>query len=158
MKPACTVTAMGTIATPALAWAQAIPPPAPSTPATPPAAGGSAVLTAAIIVAVLLVLLAVAVKLFDLKRKRESEEVHLQAQISDALLRDPALFGLPVTPSAQVPLWTGSPATIEVAGEVPSTEVRDAVLRIVTEEALRIRPDFQIEDRLAVVPSMARAA
>jgi hypothetical protein len=162
MKPRRIVTASGIIATllrpDAFVWAQAVPPPAPTTPAAPAASGGSAALTAAIVVVAMLLLVAVVVKLFDLKRKRESEAVHLQAQISDALLRDQALFGLPITPTAQVPLWRGSPATIEVAGQVPTAELREAVLRIASSEAARIRPDFKIVDRLAVVPSMARAA
>ena len=34
------------------------------------------------------VIIGIGVKLYDLKRKREAESVHLQAQISDALLRD----------------------------------------------------------------------
>ena len=33
----------------------------------------------------------VVVKLFDLKQKRESEAVQFQAQLSDALLREPSL-------------------------------------------------------------------
>ena len=33
-------------------------------------------------------MIGLAVKLFDLKRKRESEGVQLQAQLSDALLRE----------------------------------------------------------------------
>ena len=57
----------------------------------------------------LLVLVGVGVKLYDLKRKREAEGVHVQAQVSDALLRDPSLFGLAVTPTAHVP-WCGCSA------------------------------------------------
>ena len=143
-------------------WAQTAPSPATPAPATPSAgpatSGSSAFVAAAIILVGLLVVLGVAVKFFDLRRKREAEAVHLQAQVSDALLRDAALFGLPITPTAHVPLWSGSPAVIEVSGQVPSPELRDAVIRIVQEEAARIRPDFTIEDRLAVVPTMATAA
>jgi hypothetical protein len=149
-----------------LAWAQAAP--SPSTPAAPPmggvaapppaggaAGGGSSAVAVVLVVVGLLVAVGVGVKLYDLKRKREAEAVHLQAQISDALLRDQSLFGLPITPTARVPLWTGSPATIEVAGQVPSAEVRETALRIIRSEAARIRSDFEIEDRLAVVSAMA---
>jgi hypothetical protein len=144
----------------ALAWAQATPP-STTTPITPPAgatapAGGSAGAAAVVLVVVgLLVIVGVGVKIYDLKRKREAEAVHLQAQISDALLREQSLFGLPITPTARVPLWSGSPATIEVAGQVPSPQAREAALRIIRSEAARIRPDFEIEDRMAVVPTMA---
>jgi hypothetical protein len=89
---------------------------------------------------------------------REAEAVQLQARISDALLRDSAFFGLPITPTARVPLLKGSPATVEVAGQVPSPAMRDGVFRVVRAEAARIRPDVVIEDRVAVVPTMARAA
>ena len=143
-----------------LAWAQpTAPSPAPPS-AVPPSATGSgiAMLAAAIIVVALLGLLGITVKLLDLKRRRESEAVQLQAQISDALLREQALFGLPVTPIAHVPLWSGTPALIELRGQVPTPEIKDAVLRLVRREAARVRPDFRVEDRLAVVPTMVRAA
>jgi hypothetical protein len=96
-------------------------------------------------------------KLLDLRRKRQAEAVHIQAQASDALLRDQSLFGLPVTPTARVPTWRGSPAVLEVTGEVPSPEMRDLVLRIVRDEACRIRPDVRIEDRLSVRPARRAA-
>jgi hypothetical protein len=103
----------------------------------------------------LLVVVGLAVKLFDLRRKREAEAVQLQAQISDALLRDPAFFGLPVVANADVPL-TGGPARIEIVGQVPNEAIREAVLRLAHDEAARIRADFTIEDRLAVVPTLER--
>ena len=151
------------------AWAQMAPSPATSTPppspatsaapaAGPAATGSNAFIAAAIILIGLLVVLGVAVKFFDLRRRREADAVHLQAQISDALLRDSTLFGLPITPTAHVPLWKGSPAAIEVSGQVPSAEVRDSVMRIVRDEAERIRPDFVIDDHLAIEPTLARAA
>ncbi len=141
------------------AWAQAVPNPAmpPGTPESS-AAGGGAGLAAVLAVAGLLVIIGVAVKLFDLKNQRESESVQLQAQVSDALLREPSLARLRVTPTAHVPLWTGSPATIEVSGEVPTPELKDTVLRIVRDEAARVRSDVQVEDRLAVSSTMVRAA
>jgi hypothetical protein len=98
----------------------------------------------------LLVVVGVGVKLYDLKRKREAEAVHLQAQVSDALLRDPNLFGLAVTPTAHVPWWTGTPARLEVTGRVPEAEFRDRVLRLVEQESGHVRPDVVIVDRLDV--------
>src|SRR5262245_43677465 len=88
-------------------------------------------LTVFLLLAVLLVIVGIGVKLYDLKRKRETEAVHLQAQVSDALLRDPALFGLAVTPTAHVPLWSGTPVRLEVTGRVPSPETRERALRII---------------------------
>lgn len=139
-----------------LVWAQTAPAP-PVSPAAP-ATGGASALSIIVVLAVLMLALGVTVKLFDLRRKREGEAVQLQAQVSDALLRDPALFSLPITPTARVSFWSGSPATIEIAGQVPDPEMRERVLRITRTEAARIRPDVQVEDRLAIVPHMARAA
>lgn len=141
-----------------LAGAQPTAPPPPPLSAEPAGTTGSAVLAAAIIVIALLVLLGLTVKGLDLRRQRESEAVQIQAQISDALLREQSFFGLPVTSIAHVPLWSGTPATIEVAGQVPTPETKEAVLRLIQREAARVRPDVHIEDRLAVVPTMARVA
>jgi hypothetical protein len=107
------------------------------------------VLTIGVLVG-LLVLIVVAVRLFDLRRKRESEAVHLQARISDALLREPGLFGLPATPTARVPLWRGSPPSIELTGRVPDEATRDSILRIARQEGQRVGPDLVIEDRLVI--------
>jgi hypothetical protein len=137
-------------------WAQTVP--APTMSPSAPAAGGASALSIIVVLAVLMLALGATVKLFDLRRKREGEAVQLQAQVSDALLRDPALFSLPITPTARVPFWSGSPATIEIAGQVPDPELKERVLRIARAEAERIRPDVRIEDRLAVVPLAARAA
>ncbi len=63
-----------------------------------------------------------------------------------------------MTPTVHVPMWKGTPATIEMMGRVPTPEAKDAVLRIVRDEAARVRSDVQIEDRLSVVPTMARVA
>jgi len=137
------------------AWAQTAPSPSLSPPA---AEGGGATIAAVVVVVGLLMVIGVVVKLFDLKQRRESEAVQLQAQLSDALLRETTLAGLPLTPTVHVPVWKGTPATIEVMGRVPTPELKDTVLRIVRDEAARIRCDIQIEDRLSVVPTMTRAA
>ena len=113
-------------------------------------ADGSGWIVASLLVFGLLLVIGVIVKLYDLRRKREAAAVHLQAQISDALLRDSMLFGLPVAATAHAPLWSGTPVTIELTGEVPDPALRDAVLRIALSEAQRIRPDVEMVDRLHV--------
>src|SRR5438876_6820829 len=135
------------------AWAQTAP-----SPSLSPAEGGGATIAAVVVIVGLLMVIGVVVKLFDLKQRRESEAVQLQAQLSDALLRETTLAGLPLTPTVHVPVWKGTPATIEVVGRVPTPELKDTVLRIMRDEAARIRSDVQIEDRLSVVPTMTRAA
>ena len=141
------------------AWAQNTS----NTPAAPPATtstgdGGGTAIAAVVVVVGLLVVIGLAVKLFDLKRKRESEAVQLQAQLSDALLREPSLAGLPLTPTVHVPMWRGTPATIELTGQVPRPEAKDIALRLVRDEATRIRPDIEIVDRLSIAPAAAHAA
>ena len=69
------------------AWAQTMPSPVmPPATAQPAAEGGGAAIAAVGAVVGLLVVIGIVAKLFDLKQKRESEVVQLQAQLSDALL------------------------------------------------------------------------
>jgi hypothetical protein len=140
-----------------IAWAQSSAA-APATGAAPAAgatsSSGSAALGFLVILG-LLVIVGIAVKLYDRKRKRDAEAVHLQAQVSDALMRDTRLAGLVLTPTAQVSTWGSGPATIEIGGEVPDPVLRDIVLRVAREEAARLRPDVQIVDRLSVRHAIA---
>ena len=141
----------GMLAAAALAQATPMPPPITPAPGVPMAdAGSGGWIVAASLVLGLLVVIGALVKIYDLRRKREVEEVHLQAQISDALLRDPNLFGLPVAATAHAPFWSGTPVTIELTGEVPDPSLRSAVARIAQSEAQRIRPDIEIVDHLSV--------
>ena len=100
----------------------------------------------------MLVLLGVAVKLYDLKRKREEDAVAAQARVSDALLMGANLAGLPLTPTAHLPLWKGSPLVLEIKGAVPRPELREAAVDVAKREVGRSRSDFRIEDRIAVNP------
>jgi hypothetical protein len=121
-------------------------------------AGGSSAAILILLVIGLLVIIGVGVKLYDLKRKRELEGVHLQARVSDALMREPDLINLAVTPTASVPWWSGTPVRLEVTGRVPSPESRDQVLRLVEREAKQVRQDVTIADRLQVDAALHRAA
>lgn len=127
--------------------------PGPTADATAPSGAMTTAAVVALGIAVVVILAALA-KVADLKRKRETEAVVVQARISDALLRDPGLFNYPITPTAHVPTWKGSPVTIEVAGQVPSEEVRQVALRLIEREAAQIRHDVRIESRIGVVPTM----
>lgn len=133
--------------------------PGPAGAPAPGAAGGgsSAVVTVVILLAVVVAVIAALVKVLDLRRRREAEAVQLQAQVSDALLRDPRFAGLPLAATAHIG-WRGSPATLELSGQVPSEELRAAALRLAREEALRLRSDVTVEDRLTVVPTGVQAA
>jgi hypothetical protein len=104
----------------------------------------------------LLIIVGVGVKLYDRKRKHEADGVHVQAQVSDALLRDAGLFGLAVTPTAHVPWWSGTPVTLDVVGRVPTPESRERVLQMVEQEARQLRPDVVLVDRLHIEPTEGR--
>jgi len=147
----------------ASAWAQAPGAPGPSADlptagAPEPVGAGAAGVAVVILMIGLVAIIGAAGKAIDLRRRRETEAVHLEAQISDALLRDPTLYSLPITVTAHVPIWRGSPATIRVAGQVPTPEVRQAVLHIVDQQASRVRSDFRVFDRTEVVPSTGTRA
>jgi len=111
--------------------------------------GATSTLTVFLLLFALLVIVGIGVKLYDLKRKREAEAVHLQAHVSDALLRDQTLFGLAVTPTAHVP-WSGTPARLEISGRVTEPRLREHVLQLAEKEAQRIRPDVVVVDRLRI--------
>lgn len=131
-----------------IAWAQATAPTPPAAAPAGDASGGGMAVAGFLVVLALLVIVGIAVKMYDRKRKRDAEAVHLQAQISDALMREPALAGLVLTPTASVPTWGSGPAVVDIAGEVPEAQAHELVLRIAREEASRIRPDVRIEDRI----------
>jgi hypothetical protein len=142
--------AIAALTNPVIAGASTTSPPAvqgPSSSSPPAAAGDTATtLTVVAVVAGLLVIVGIGVKMFDLRRKRQAEAVQLQAQLSDALLRE---GDLSITPTAHIPLWAGGPVTVEVSGPVPSSpERREAALKLVEREAARIRPDVRVIDRL----------
>ena len=125
--------------------------------ATDSAAAGSAAVLVLLVIG-LLVIIGVLVKLFDLRRKREAEGVHLQARVSDALMREPDLINLAVTPTAHVPWWFGTPVRLEVTGRVPTPLMRDQVLRLVEQEARQVRSDVTLVDQLQVDAVVHRAA
>jgi hypothetical protein len=139
------------------AAAQATPPSATlPPPSAAPAGDNSGVLMALALMGALLVIVGIGVKLWDAKRKREAEAVHLQSQISDALLREQDFFGLAITPTVHAPLRKSAPFRIEVTGQAPSGAVRDAAMRVVRDEAARMGRDFEIDDRIEITPAAVR--
>jgi len=131
------------------------------TQATSPAAadnGAGSGLFALVFVVGLLAIAGIAVKLYDMKRKREDEGVALQARLSDALLTEPSLARLPITPTVHVPLGPRPQAVIALTGAVPTPALHDAVLGLVIREATFPRGNCRIEDRLFVDTLMSRRA
>lgn len=124
-----------------------------TTPSSPAWGGGMAVLTA---IVVLLVAIGLAVKLYDLKRKREDEALSLQSHISDAILLDRSLAALPITAVAHAARWRRSPIVIALSGSVPTPELRESIMRLVEREVSRRHPGARAEDRLMVDPLIAK--
>ena len=159
MKPLAMMPALAAVAALAReAAAQATPPPSVTPAPAPAAAAGdsSGVLMALALMGALLVLVGIGVKIWDAKRKREAEAVHLQSQISDALLREQDFFGLAITPTVHAGLRKDAPVRIEVTGQVPSAAVRDAALRVVRDEASRMGRDFELDNHVEITPAAAR--
>lgn len=111
------------------------------------------VLVAAVVVVLIIGVLG---RVLELKDKRAAEAIAVQGEIADALLRDPALLGLPLTPTARVPLWRGSPVTVRVAGKVPSRELRTVALRAAERGAAELLVRVRIKSRIGVVKSKRR--
>jgi len=109
-------------------------------------------------VAAVIAAIVVVARYVTTRRKRLEEALILQARLSDAILREAPLRDVAVTPRARVAVWRGSPVTIEVAGEVPTPELRDTVLRLVRTELSHVRPEVPAEDHLWIVPPMSRAS
>ena len=159
MRAGLVTSALALIAWPTKSvWAQGVVGPQASGSASGGATPSGSVTTAVVVVSLLavLVVLGALIKMLDLKRKRDTEAVVVQARISDAVLRDPRLFSLPITPTARVPLWKGTPVTVEVAGQVPSDDLRDAAIGLIEREVAQLGPEVRIESRIGVVPTMAR--
>src|SRR2546430_14290993 len=96
LQRGCTVMTFG------IAWAQT---PATAPPAAAPATSGGSAAVGFLVILGPLGLVGIAVQLYDRKRKRDAEAVHLQAQVSDALMRDARLAGLALAPAPHGPTW-----------------------------------------------------
>jgi len=135
-----------------VAWPQA------TSPAAAPENSAGNGLFAFVFVIGLLVFTGIAVKLHDMKRKREDEGVALQARLSDVLLAEPSLAHLPITPTVHIPFGPRAQAVISLTGTVPTPALREAVLHLVIREAAFPRGSYRIEDRLFVDTLMSRHA
>lgn len=103
--------------------------------------------------------LILAVTVLHLRRKRRAQAIAIEAQIADALMREPPLRTTVVTTVVHVPLTSRAGPTVEVRGEVEYPELRETAMRIVRQELLRHHPEGSVEDRIFVrrpVPAARR--
>jgi hypothetical protein len=116
------------------------------------------VIAVTLVLLLIVVVVVVGVKLFDLSGRREAKAEQLEERVSRALRRDHRLSRLRIVPVAHVPASTRTPLTIEVVGQVPTREARQAALHVAGQEISRTRSHFRIEDRIDVVPAMRERA
>jgi hypothetical protein len=109
-----------------------------------------------VVVMALCLAIGIAVKLYELRRKRDEEAVFLQVRISNAMQLDSGLAALPIAIVARVPLRRRLPAMVEIVGTVPTPELRDAVVRLVGHELSQCRPNARPADRVVVDPLTAK--
>ena len=125
--------------------------------ATPEGTASQGLVAFAFVVGLLLIT-GILVKMYDMKRKREDEAVALQSRLSDALLTEPSLAGLPITPTVEIPFGWQPQAVVTLTGTVPSSELREVVMQLVTREIEPIRSNYRIEDQVFVDRMMSRRA
>jgi hypothetical protein len=106
--------------------------------------------------AALVLILVLTGKMLELKDKRAAEAIAVQGEIADALDRDPTLVGFPMTPSARVPLWRGTPVTVKVIGHVPSVALRKAALDAAEQAAAELLVRVRIKSRIGVAKPKKR--
>ena len=114
---------------------------------------GSAIALGAGIVAGVGVVTAIGVFLLEAQRRRDQRASAFQACLAAPIARELGAAGVSVLPMVRIPLLRSAtrPAIIQLAGQVPSRELRDRVVRIVEREAMRLRY-FRIEDRIRIAP------
>jgi len=135
----------------ALALAQGATPGTPGVPALEPT-GGVGTIVAVAVIALLVIGLAVMVKMIDARRRREDRIAGVQGRLSDTLAADPMFARLPLTVTVHGAGWSSGPATVVIAGQVPSDETRTAARRLVETEARTRLEDFRVVDRIVVDP------
>jgi hypothetical protein len=92
--------------------------------------------------------------ILDLQLRRDGEAIAVRGLVADVLDQDPNLFGSSITiVRVRVPLWTGSPVTIRVAGEVSSDQLRKAVIESIRRVAKsELIVAIRIKSRIKVRP------
>ena len=92
--------------------------------------------------------------ILDLQLRRDGEAIAVRGLVTDVLDQDPNLFGSSITiVRVRVPLWTGSPVTVRVAGQVSSDQLRKAVIESIRQAAKsELIVAIRIKSRIKVRP------
>lgn len=96
---------------------------------------------------------AIGVFLLEAQRRRDQRAAEFQDRLAEPILRELGHANVSVLPTVRIPLWQAAtrPAIIQLAGQVPSREIRERVVRLVEREAGRLRY-FRIEDKIRITP------
>lgn len=149
---ACSAMVVGLAALETGAWAQS------PTPAGP-AADGIGIGIALGLIALFLVAVVAGVKVYDRRRRLAEEDMALEARVSDALMSEPSLAGLPVAAHvARMGMSENAPTRVDLTGTVTSPQMEDVALSLVRREVLPARPEAEIASHLDVDPAFRRAA
>jgi hypothetical protein len=118
-----------------------------------PLSGQHRVLASFILVAgATLVFLAIG-KVHDFWSKRKEQAADLETRVNGALFEHVVFLRSSVAPAIHVPFWRGSPVTVTMRGEVPSSQLAQSALRLTEEAVSRVRSDYSIENRMTITPS-----
>jgi hypothetical protein len=99
-------------------------------------------------------LIAIGVRFLEAQSRHDEEATRLQQALIEPLAREPVLAGSSVLPIVTLPLR--GPARVELTGQVPSRDVRDAAGRMVERESARLGRRIRILNRLQVQDEAAR--
>lgn len=101
-----------------------------------------------------LLFLGLLAKILDLQLRRDGEAIAVRGLVADVLDQAPNLFGSSITiVRVRVPLWTGSPVTIRVAGQVSSDQLRKDVIESIRRAAKsELIVAIRIKSRIKVRP------
>src|SRR5258708_19163543 len=66
----------------------------------------------------------------QMRRNREVNELLLRLRMRDALLTNESLAALPIALTVHLPSAFWSPTVVQITGRVPTTDLRDAVVRL----------------------------
>jgi hypothetical protein len=98
-------------------------------------------------------------RVVDRVRERHGDVETLQTRILDALHVEPALGQLPFTVRAHAPLLRGTPVTLEICGQVPTSTLQQTAIEVVVREAYEhVGASFGVENRIRVAPAIPHAA
>lgn len=100
------------------------------------------------------ILIALGVRYLETQSRHDEEATRLQQALIEPLAREPVLAGCSVLPLVTLPLR--GPARVELTGQVPSRDVREAAGRAVERESARLGWRVRIFNRLVVQDEAVR--